>query len=93
MIDEKTVKRVAEIARLNLTPAELKGFSKELAEVLLHFRKLRRLDTGKVEPTFQPVDVRNVTREDAPGKCLSQKEALANAKNKERGFFKGPKVV
>ena len=46
-----------------------------------------------MKPTFQPVDVKNVMRQDVVEPSLSQKEALANAKQKEQGHFKGPKVV
>ncbi len=92
-IDRKTVKKVAEVARLNLTEGELSRFSEDMVSILDAFRVLSKVDTKKVIPTFQPVDVKNVTREDKVEPCLPQKEALANARKKEEGHFKGPKVV
>lgn len=92
-LDRKTVKKVAETARLNLTDGELGRFSEDLVTILDAFKVLGRVDTKKVRPTFQPVDIKNVTREDNVEPCLPQKEALANAGNKEEGHFKGPKVV
>ena len=92
-IDRKTVNKVAEVARLNLTEGELSRFSEDMVSILDAFRVLGKVDTKKVKPTFQPVDIKNVTREDKVEPCLPQKEALANASNKEEGHFKGPKVV
>lgn len=92
-IDRKTVKKVAEIARLNLTEGELSRFSEDLVSILDAFKVIGKVDTNRVRPTFQPVDIKNVTREDRVEPCLPQKEALANARNKEEGHFKGPKVV
>lgn len=92
-VSKETVKRVAEIARLELSEAEVKGFSVDLAEILKAFKTLQAADTKGVEPSFQPLRMENVLREDKVEKGLSQKEALANAKLKEKGFFKGPRAV
>jgi aspartyl-tRNA(Asn)/glutamyl-tRNA(Gln) amidotransferase subunit C len=92
-MDRKTVKKVAEIARLNLTEGELGRFSLDMISILDAFEVLQKVDTKKVKPTFQPVDMKNVTREDVVEPSLPQEEALANTKNKEEGHFKGPKVV
>jgi aspartyl-tRNA(Asn)/glutamyl-tRNA(Gln) amidotransferase subunit C len=92
-MDRKTVKHVAEVARLSLTDKELDQFSKDLGSVLESFKALGKADTKNVKPAFQPVDVKNVTRPDNVEPCLRQDEALANTKNKEDGFFRGPKVV
>ena len=47
----------------------------------------------KVEPSFQPVELKNMTREDKVEDSLKQEEALANTKNKKDGYFKGPRAV
>ncbi len=94
MIDEQTVKRVAEVARLNLTEEEVKGYSKDLTNILETFKELEKVKTDGVEPTFQPIEVKDVLREDIIEPSLSQEEALSNTKkNKEGGNFKAPKVV
>ncbi len=93
-IDEQTVKKVAEVARLNLTEQEVKGYSKDLTNILDAFKELEKVKTDSVEPTFQPVEVKDVVREDVVEPSLSQEEALSNIrKNKEGGNFKAPKVV
>ncbi len=93
MVDKKIVERVAKIARINLSEKELEKFSKELEDVLNAFKDLQKVDTKNIKPSFQPIEVKNVTRKDKIEKSLTQKEALANTKNKERGYFKGPRVV
>ena len=93
MVDEKTVRKIAELARLSLSEGEIKRFSKELSSILDAFKDLQSVNTDGIKPTFQPVDVKNVVRDDVVEKCLSQQKALANTKNKEKGFFKGPRVI
>jgi len=86
------VERIARLARIRLTEAEKKRFQKELEEVLKAFRLIDEVDP-KCDPAFRPIEIENVFREDEVKQGLSQEEALANTKLKERGFFKGPRVV
>jgi aspartyl-tRNA(Asn)/glutamyl-tRNA(Gln) amidotransferase subunit C len=86
------IEKVAKAARLTLTEEEKKKFSKEIEEVLHAFEKIEKLDISE-EPSFQPLEVKDVTREDKEEECLTQEEALSNTENKEKGFFKGPKVI
>jgi len=94
IVDEKTVKKVAEVARLTLTEEEIKKFSQDLENILDAFKELEKVNTEKVEPTFQPIEANDVLREDEVKKSLNQSLAISNVKlNKEDGYFKGPKVV
>jgi aspartyl-tRNA(Asn)/glutamyl-tRNA(Gln) amidotransferase subunit C len=92
-LEENTIIRVAEVARLNLGPQEAARFSKDLENILTAFKKLDKAKTEGVEPAFQPVQVQNVFRDDEAGPGLPLTDALANARNKENGQFRGPKVV
>lgn len=91
MIDEKTVRRVAQNARLDADEA-LK-FSKDLNAILEAFSKLKEVDTEGIEPVFQPIELKNAMREDTVKPGLTQEEALANAEQKQNGFFKGPRAI
>jgi len=94
MVSESTVKKVAETARLSLTDAELRKMSKDLQIILKAFKNLDKVVTGKnVKPSFQPLEVKNVTRKDKIRPGLTQKQALANTGQKESGHFKGPRAV
>ncbi len=91
-IDAETVRHVAKIARLDLTDSEIRKFSHDLNDILAAFAILDKIKTNN-KPSFQPLEIKDVLREDAEEKCLTQEEALANTKHKENGFFKGPRVV
>lgn len=86
------VRKVAKIARLELSEAEVKKFSKDMNEILAAFKELDKAKAN-VEPSFQPLEIRDIVREDKQEAVLSQSEALANTKHKEKGFFKGPRAV
>lgn len=92
-LDKELLKRVANNARLNLKESEIKEFLPQLKEILEAFSKLDKIRTDKVEPSFHPLEIKDVFREDIPGKSLSQEEALSLTKHKKNGYFKGPRAV
>ncbi|MBI2578137.1 MAG: Asp-tRNA(Asn)/Glu-tRNA(Gln) amidotransferase subunit GatC [Candidatus Aenigmarchaeota archaeon] len=92
-ITPAVIEHVASLARLDLTEDEKKRFLKDLNEILAAFRVLDSVDTKNVEPSFQPLPLADVLREDSAEKCITQERALFNTDHKEKGFFKGPKVV
>lgn len=92
-IDRKLLEHVAEVARLKLTEEEIKKFLPQLREALEFFSQLQEVNTDGVKPSFQPVEIKNIMREDAEKKCLSQDEALSLAEHKKDGYFKGPRAV
>ena len=92
-IDRKLIEHIAEIARLKLTEEEIKRFLPQLKEALEFFSQLKEVNTDNVKPSFQPVELKNVMREDKEEKCLSQDEALSLTENKKDGYFKGPRAV
>ena len=86
--------KVAEISRLNLTDEEAKKFSKDLENILEAFRDIEKVNTDGVEPTFQPIESKDVLREDKIEPSFGQKTALSQVKNnREEGLFRGPKAV
>ena len=87
-----TIKHVAKLSRIELTEKELKKFQKDLDDILLAFKELDKAKP-KCQPSFQPLPIKDITREDKEEKCLSREDALANTKHKEKGFFKGPRAV
>ncbi len=92
-LNKELIQKVAKIARLNLTPSEIKEFLPQLKEILQSFEKIKSAPTKNTSPSFQPIEIKNITREDIIGTCLSQKEALKNTKHKQDDYFKGPKAI
>ncbi len=92
-IDKELIKKVAENARLNLKESEINEFLPQLKEVLSSFEIIQKAPTKNIEPSFQPLEIKNITREDEVSNCLSQEETLKNTKHKQSGYFKGPKAI
>ena len=92
-IDEGQVRHVAHLSRLELGDREVARLATELAAILDYVEKLNELDTSDVEPTSHPLAIRNVLREDQPAASIDPSTALANAPDKEKTFFRVPKVL
>ena len=92
-IDRKLLEHVAEVARLKLTEQEINKFLPQLQEALEFFLQLEEVDTSGVKPSFQPVELKNIMREDIEKECLTQDEALSQTEHKKDGHFKGPRAV
>ncbi len=92
-IDKKLLEHVAQTARLKLTEEEINKFQPQLKEALEFFSKLQEVNTDNVKPSFHPVEIKNVMREDAEKECLSQDDALSLTEHKKDGYFKGPRAV
>lgn len=92
-IDKALIEHIADLARLKLKEKEIEKFLPQLKEILEAFSKLDEVDTSNIKPSFQPVELKNMLREDKIKKCLTQEEALSNAKEKRDGYFKGPMAV
>jgi aspartyl-tRNA(Asn)/glutamyl-tRNA(Gln) amidotransferase subunit C len=92
-IDEDTVVHLAELARITLSDKEKKEFAKQLSSMLEFFSQISELDTENVKPTYHVLELKNVFREDEPREGLTQEAALKNAPQKEKGYFKSPKIV
>ena len=92
-IDKKLLEHVAQVARLKLTEKEMEKFLPQLKEALEFFSQLQDVNTDGVKPSFQPVEIKNVLREDIEKECLTQDEALSLAEHKKEGYFKGPRAV
>ncbi|MAG45543.1 MAG: Asp-tRNA(Asn)/Glu-tRNA(Gln) amidotransferase GatCAB subunit C [Nanoarchaeota archaeon] len=92
-VDKDLIEKVAKNARLNLTETEIKEFLPQLKEILEAFKEISSAKVEKLKPSFQPLEVKDITREDIPKNCLKQEKALQNTKHKQDGYFKGPKAL
>lgn len=87
-LDLETVRNVAALARLDLTAEETERFARQLGDVLAYAERLQQIDTQDVPPTPYVLPLSNVIREDEPAPGLSMEEALANAPDRQGGFFR-----
>ena len=86
-VDEKTVRRIARLARIKVTDAEVKALEGELSGILDWVQQLDEVDTKNVEPMTLKM------REDKVSDGEIADDILANAPTREDHFFVVPKVV
>ncbi|MFH1592442.1 MAG: Asp-tRNA(Asn)/Glu-tRNA(Gln) amidotransferase subunit GatC [Candidatus Woesearchaeota archaeon] len=91
-INKELIEKVAKNAQLKLTEEEKEEFIPQFREILKYFSEIDSANVHNLHPTFQPIKITNVFREDSPKKSLTQEEALKNTKHKKDGFFLGPKT-
>jgi aspartyl-tRNA(Asn)/glutamyl-tRNA(Gln) amidotransferase subunit C len=89
-IDE--VHKVADLARLELTDAELDVMARQLSAIVDYINQLQQVNTDGVEPLAHALDVHDVFRADEPAPSLPPDEALANAPARKGNFYRVPPV-
>jgi len=92
------VEAVAALANLELEPAEIELFARQLGDVLAHAEELKHIDTTGVSPTAYGVAQPSVDRPDEVRPSLAIADVLANAPDavqapRDGGFFKVPRVI
>ncbi len=92
-LDEKTVRHVASLARLEITDEEVALFAEQLSKILHYVEQLNELNTDDVEPTAHPLPVTNVMRDDTVRDSYDPDRALSNAPQRQDSFFQVPKVL
>jgi aspartyl-tRNA(Asn)/glutamyl-tRNA(Gln) amidotransferase subunit C len=92
-ISREQVIHVSELARIELTDAELRQLETDLSNILAYVDKLNQLDTTAVEPTFQVGDPGTPWRDDKVTNHPEPEAMLQNAPAREGRFFKVPKII
>ena len=95
MISEKDVKRIANLARIDLAAAEIKRHQKELSSILDYIAVLKKADVAKADATSHSREVFNIFRPDDP---LKETEGVAGkliqaAPEKKDGYIKVKSVL
>ena len=73
------VRRTADLAKLDLTAAEIELFAGQLSACLEYFERLQALDTTDIAPTASVLPLKNVLRDDVAGQPLAPEDVVANA--------------
>lgn len=87
------VRRVAELARLELDASRLDALAHELGAVVAHAGTLRTLDLQGVEPLVHAGDAVNRLDDDTPGPVLATAALGAMAPGWAEPFVRVPKVL
>lgn len=92
-MDIDQVRKVARLARLDLSDADLPVLAQQLTAILGYMDQLTELDTESVAPLAHPLPVQNVFRPDELRPSLPVAEALRNAPARSGDFFAVPAVL
>ena len=93
IVDEATVKRIARLARIRVTPEEAKGLENELSGILDWVKQLDEVDVADVEPMTRVVPISLKMRKDEVTDGEKADDVTKNAPDTTDHFFVVPKVV
>jgi len=92
-VDTATVAKIASLARLKVTEADLAAMVPELNGILAWVEQLGEVDVTGVEPMTAVIPNHLRLRDDAVTDGGIRDAVLANAPAAEHGFFGVPKVI
>ena len=92
-ISSDQVKKVAELARIDLNNDQVKHHATQLDKILDYINQLERINTDKVQCTTRAIEVVNVTRSDNKKLYENREEILKLAPSRENDFFRVPKII
>lgn len=90
---EIDIAHVARLARLALDDEELERYRRQLGVILEHAGRVQSLDTAEVPPTSHVLPMTNNFRPDDVAPGLDREEVLAQAPDREEGFFRVPPIL
>ena len=92
-LQASVVEKVAQLARLDLSPDELAEMTRQLTQIVDYVNQLESLDTDGIEPMAHAIDVRNVMADDEVEPGLSREQALQNAPKQDGACYLVPAVL
>ncbi len=87
-LSAEDVRAIADLARLELSEADVVLYQQQLSDILDYFRKLQELDTSQVDPTSSVLPLTNVMRADEAGPALPLADVVANAPDSDGEQFR-----
>jgi len=94
LLSKDEVKKIANLARIEIDDKESERYSKELSDILGFVEKLNEADTEGVEPIAHITGAKNVTREDRVVEYSNEtKENIINNFPEKKDRFDKVKAV
>lgn len=91
--DEKTVATIANLARINLAPADEPKFAGEIEGILKWVEQLQEVNVDGIEPMISVSAQINAERPDVVTDGNIQSDLMKNAPESAHGFYVVPKMV
>lgn len=92
-VDQKTVRRIAHLARIKVSEEDVPRLEGELNSILHWIEQLNEVDVAGVEPLTSVVAMKMKMRQDVVTDGHYPKDVTQNAPASEDEFFMVPKVV
>lgn len=92
-LDKATVRRISELARIDVPEADLEPLARELSAIMGWIEQLGEVDTDQVAPMRSVMPITHPWREDVVTDGDLQQAITANAPSAHDGYFVVPKVV
>jgi aspartyl-tRNA(Asn)/glutamyl-tRNA(Gln) amidotransferase subunit C len=92
-ISREEVSHLADLARIELSDAELDHLAPQLNVILESIASIQGVAGDDVPPTSHPLPLTNVFRDDVLAPCLTPEEALSGAPEEEQQRFKVPRIL
>ncbi len=92
-LDKDAVRKIARLARIRVADEDLDGLAAELSRIIGWVEQLAEADADGVAPMISVADMSLPERDDviADGDCRDK--VLANAPDRDDGFYAVPKVI
>lgn len=87
------VRKVAELARLELPDDKIATYTAQLERILEYVAHLQQVDTEGIAATTRAVEVPNVTRADGVETTDVREDLLNLAPQREGEFFRVPRIL
>jgi len=92
-MESEDVRKIADLARVALTDAEVEKLKGQFESILGHIQQIDKLDLDGVEPASHPFKITNVFREDVAADSGVQADILANAPSGDRNMIQVPTII
>jgi len=92
-ISREQVEHIAWLAKIELSEEEKELFTRQFNEILDYFKKMDKLNTENVPPTYHVLDLVNIFREDKVKPPLPKEKSIKNAPKRKGRYFKAPKII
>ena len=87
------VRKIAFLARLDLTPQEEERYTGQLSAILEYAARLQEVDTTHIPPTASVLPLEAPLRKDEARPSIVPERILSNAPASEQGMFRVPPVL
>ena len=92
-INKEEIKKIAHLARINVSQAELEQVEKKLVGILTLIEKMQEVNTDSIDPMSHALDINQPLREDKVTEKDIRDKSLSLAPHSEQSLFIVPQVI